>query len=529
MILLPRHLLRFCYFGITLVCLAVKPTQATAIFDKNQTAQSSVDQNDEKKVSLERAKELYSKYPKEDPWEKIKDASALSWGESYTMQALVDLYEATNNIEYLQDVAFRGDRLLTHRDDRRGVVDGSGKSRPGWSMGLKYVVAENKLLDAKGKPVIELRSTPSSNNNLTKIAVIPAEKSGASTRFTLKVSNEFHKRNEIFSNLSLEPSDDRYIEKIVNDPLSPYSTKPGEYTEKSNLIRIVKVHKGAEPVAQVINLNPITLAFMGYLGVIYDPMMRFAEIVRKDPTLKEFLPAANRFIQAAEESYKDASTRLWRNGPGKDEGYYLTAEKGESFPADNVGQPFNYLAKHVCVELALYRLTGKSDYLERSRRMVTLFKNRIKYNAENDTYSWNYWFEPMTTVGWVPSDNISYNVKVFSPAARVEDVSHAALNANMMAAAYRMGIGFDKTDMQRFANTLLKNVLNEDRTANRRTVDGKGEYPRYFAAVNNWLTLAEGDPQVYHALKEAYLKWDNQTFPFCANLLKWERKITSTK
>jgi hypothetical protein len=438
----------------------------------------------------------------------------------------MDLYEATHDRQYLQEVAFRGDRLLRHRDDKRGVSDGSGKSRPAWSMGSKYVVAEGKLLDTDGKPLIELRSTPSSNNNLTSVKVIPSEER---SRFSLIVTNEFHKRNETFSDLTLNPSDDRYVEKIVNDPLSPYSARAGDYTEKSNLIRVIKVNGKAKPAAQTIQLTSIPLAYMGYLGIIYDPLMRFAEIVKKDPKLTRMLPAADRFIQAAEESYRDASPRLWRNGPGKDEGYYLTAEKGESFPADNVGQPFNFMAKHVCVELALYRLTGKKEYLERSTRMVNLFKNRLKYVAENDTYIWNYWFEPMTTVGWTPADNISYNVMVFAPAARVEDVSHASLNATMMTAAYRMGIGFDQKDMKRFANTLLKNVLNEERTANRRTVDGKGEYPAYFAALHNWLALAEGDPQVYHALREAYQNWDNQALPFCANLLKWERKISSGK
>lgn len=480
---------------------------------------------DEKKISVERAQELFEKSHKSDPWKSTPDAASLAWGEFYTLQGLVDLYEATNDNQYLQEVAFRSERLLTYRDDRRGVKDGSGKSRPAWSMGQDFVIATGKLSDANGKPVVELRSTTFDYNNSTKVEVFTI----SSSRFTLKVSNERKNRTETFSDLSLDPSDDRYIEKIVNDPMAPPQSRPGDYFEKSNLLRVTKVYKGRKPVAQSLMLNPVPLAFVGYLGLIYDPMMRFCEIVKKDPALAGYLPVTRKLIRAAEESYRDASARLWRNGPGKEEGYYLSSEKGESFPWDNVGLPFNFLAKHVCVELALYRLTGKKEYLDRGTRMVNHFKNRLQYQAKNDAYVWDYWFEPVTTVGWKPADNISENIRFLKPFGGPEDISHASITIAMVAAAYDMGIGFDKTDMQRFANTLLRNILNEDRTANRSDVAGKGRMDGYFPEVYGYLCLTEGNPQVYHAIREAYTKWSGQRFPFCAALLKWEKKVASTK
>src|SRR5690606_22445651 len=95
----------------------------------------------------------------------------------------------------------------------------------------------------------------------------------------------------------------------------------------------------------------------------------------------------------------------------KDEGYYVMSEKGESIPADNIGQPFNYLAKHVCTELALYRLTNKSEYLDRSTKIINLFKNRLQYDKEKDLYMWYYWYEPVTTTGWMPEDKLSHNTR----------------------------------------------------------------------------------------------------------------------
>jgi hypothetical protein len=501
-----------------LVCFIFCPFQL-----KLDAAVGSVQCLKETPITASRADELYARLPKTDPWERMPDASTLAWSESSVLRALADLYEATNDPKYLEELAKRGDRLLTHRDDRRGVTDGSGKSRAAWSMAFKYVVAEGQFVDVSGKPVIYIRSTPSSNNQLTNVELIslPAKNEG---RFTIKVSNSFYKRDELFANLSLDPADERYVEKIINDPMSPYSAKGGSYTEKSNLIRI-RIAGHTVPTAQTVTLKPIPLAYMGYIGIIYDPMLRFAELVKANSSLQYLLPAAKRFIESAEESYADASGRLWRNGPNKDEGYYLTCEKGESFPADNVGAPFNFLARHVCAELALYRLTGKKAYLNRSEKMARLLKNRLDYHKESDLYIWKYWYEPMTTKGWSPKDDLSFNVKYFKAAAHVEDVSHGALDIGMIAACNQAGIVFNQEDMDRFANTLLINVLSPDRKAVRRGVNGGIEYPAYFNALQGWLELSMANPEVYHAIRQAYLYKGEESLAFCANLLKWERKL----
>jgi hypothetical protein len=478
---------------------------------------------DKLSITRSRADEMLNKYGEKDPWEVKPDGSSLAWLEASVLRALIDLYEGTNDPGYLKEVARRGDRLLSHRDDRRGVVDGSGKSRPAWSMGLKYVVAEGALKGSSGEPVIKIVSTPSAYNDQTKIEVVKSGK-GNPERFTIRASNEHFKRDEIFSDLSLDRADERFIEKVVNDPMSPYSAKPGKYSDKSNLIR-VKVINNTLPANQEIVLKSVPLAYMGYIGIIYEPLLRLAEIVRSNPKLKDLEPSASRFIQAAEESYADASNRLWRNGPNSNEGYYLTCEKGESFPADNVGAPFNFQAKHVCAQLSLYRLTGKKEYLERSEKMCNLFKNRLTYNAGSDLYVWNYWYEPMTTQGWTPEDNLSANVKYFKPSASVEDISHGTLDISMIVEANRAGIVFSDNDVRRFANTLLINVLTPDRKGVRRTVDGKVDYPDYFNALHGWLELSGANPEVYKAIRQAYLANGKETLSFCAKLLKWERKL----
>lgn len=474
-------------------------------------------------ISRSRADVLISKLPTSDPWLVKPDGSSLAWGEAATLETLVDMYETSDDISYLKEVARRGDRLLAHRDDRRGAKDGSGKSRPAWSMGLKYVVAKGEIMDESGKLIFEIRSTPSSNNNLTSVEILPGSKDAY---FDLKASNTFFKRTELFKDLSIDPNNDRFIEKIVNDPLSPYGSRSGEFlNEKSNLIRIKVIGKST-PKAQIITLNPIPLAYTGYLGIIYNPLLRFAEYARTKSELKELIPAANRFILAAEESYKDANARLWRNGPNNGEGYYLTCERGESFPADNVGQPINFLGMHTSSQLALYRLTGKKDYLERSEKMARLLKNRLQYHQENDAYIWTYWYEPMTTTGWKPEDKLSSNVMIYKGAPNVEDSSHGVLDIAMAVSAYKAGIVFTKEDLLKFSNTLLKHVILPDRSGIRRAVDGKGgDHAAYFPILHGWLMLADVNPEVYHTIRKTYLNRREENLAFTAELLRWEKKM----
>ena len=157
--------------------------------------------------------------------------------------------------------------------------------------------------------------------------------------------------------------------------------------------------------------------------------------------------------------------------------------------------------------------------------MARLLKNRLTYDPASDLYVWTYWYEPMTTTGWTPKDNLSANVKYFKGAYNIEDISHGVLDIAMVVAANKQGIVFSDEDVKRFANTLLVNVINPERTGVRRTVNGKGEYPAYFNALHGWLELAESNPKVYHAIRQAYLNRGIETLAFSANLLKWENKI----
>lgn len=476
-------------------------------------------------LTLAHAEALVARLPAGDPWERIPDGSTLAWGEAATLHALLDLFEASGDGRYLADVARRGDRLLTHRDDRRGVVDGSGKSRPAWSMGSRYAVAEAVLVDAAGAPALRVRSAPNNFNDQTRLEVVAESRA----RFTLRVSNAHFRREETFAGLSLDPADTRFAVRVVNSS-EPFATpRAGSGTGPSQLVRVEVASGGrVPPDAQSLMLRPIPLAFNGYLGVIYHPLMRFAERVRGIPGDAALTAAAGRFVVAAEESYADLHRRLWRDGPGEGEGTYLTCEPGESFPYDNVGLPFNFLGRHTAVELALHRLTGRAEYRDKATRMTQLFLRRLRRDVARDLYTWNYWYEPITTTGWRPPDGPSRNIPWLKPIAIVEDISHGALDIALVVEAHRAGVLVTETDLLRFARTLRLNVLTPDRSSVLRRVDGQGGvHADYVPALAGWLELAGSDPEVYREIRRVAEAVQTSDLGLIAALLKWERRLSA--
>jgi hypothetical protein len=465
-------------------------------------------------ITQQRCDELLAAMPS-DPWPARKEASVLAWTESTVVASLLDLYVTTHHRKYLDELVRRGDQILSHRDDVRGFKDHTGRANKRWSIATKYTCACATLKDANGKPVIEVQSTPLANNHVTKL-VIAQESNG----LIIRATNRIWKRDEMFAQLSLDPKSDRFVEKVINSETPLAKPPPGEATSASQLIRVKVVATEAGTVAPVsVTLGPMWYAHVGYVGIIYHPMLEFAKLVRSDESLKEYRDAALRYVTAAEESYAEIADH-WHEGPNAGEGFYIGSPRGGAMPYDNVGEPFNYLAKHACSELALHQLTGKPQYKDHAVRIATLLKNRLQLR-DGDLYVWKYWYEPLTT-GWKREDNLSDHYPSHPPYTVPEDSSHATLDIAMILSMHEAGLVFDDRDVRRFANTFLKNVVHKNRDGFNAAVDGSGDNDQFEgAAVSGWVPLTSADPAVYDACRDVYLNRGKEDFKSIARLLRW--------
>jgi hypothetical protein len=157
--------------------------------------------------------------------------------------------------------------------------------------------------------------------------------------------------------------------------------------------------------------------------------------------------------------------------------------------------------------------------------MALLFKHRLKL-MPGDLYVWYYWYEPVTTTGWTRADNLSDNMPECKAKPIIEDVSHGTLDIQLVVNAAAAGIAFDETDLKRFANTFLNNVVMKDRSGINGRVDGTEPNSRYIrTSLAGWLPLAQADAKVYEACKELYVKHGEDQFYQLAALLKWEKRL----
>jgi hypothetical protein len=157
-------------------------------------------------ITQQRCDELLSAMPT-DPWPARREASVLAWTESTVVASLLDLYLATRDRKYLDELVRRGDQILSHRDDARGFKAYSGRAQKRWSIATKYTAARATLADAGGRPLIEARSMPLTTNHVTRLVVTSevGGGGGGAGGFTIRAS----KRDETFANLSADPKSDR--------------------------------------------------------------------------------------------------------------------------------------------------------------------------------------------------------------------------------------------------------------------------------------------------------------------------------
>jgi hypothetical protein len=90
----------------------------------------------------------------------------------------------------------------------------------------------------------------------------------------------------------------------------------------------------------------------------------------------------------------------------------------------------------------------------------------------------------------------------------IEDTSHAHLDVDFAGLAFENNLGvFDETDMKRFANTFMRNVMTTNKTGAPTTfsnVDGTGGKGSADTIAAGWMPVAKWDERIYESVKEIY-------------------------
>lgn len=142
----------------------------------------------------------------------------------------------------------------------------------------------------------------------------------------------------------------------------------------------------------------------------------------------------------------------------------------------------HFVARNGTLAIYLYEITGKREYLDYAIFAAQTLKS--SFRLVNGTYIWG--------------DYLDFRGE------RVVDTSHAGDTVNFIVEAYRRGIVFNDTDIQRLINTVKINMWNGSTTAPKfaNYIDGSmtGGVTWLTTTIGRnmelWVKLAQFDPQL---------------------------------
>lgn len=194
-----------------------------------------------------------------------------------------------------------------------------------------------------------------------------------------------------------------------------------------------------------------------HTGMIANPLAGFAKIVYGDPNLAKYKTNADRYLQAAKDAIAVHDAEFVDNGAT---GYYRYP-KGSPEKFDGLGIPFNQYLAMARAQLTLYEVTGDKLYLNRVTKMANHFKSYLETDQTANSYQWRYWWGPGFD-GWTTADNLSTHMPSYPGLKGYEDTVHSEIDVDFAYLAFKDGIVFNESDMQKFGQTVEKKMLHSD-------------------------------------------------------------------
>lgn len=363
------------------------------------------------------------------------------WNEAQFMESLLNMYELTKDMNYLELFVEHADHVLQARDDRAGRLDYAGRSRPGWQTGGYYTLGVPVIVpDEQGRPALEIQGVHMSGNDHTVVEIIRDD----NEHFTLVVCNDFRRSESlevIFENLTMET-----VEVMVNADLSPASW-----------IR-VWVMGNSPPLSGEWALTETYRMVLHELHtpIIGVPFLRFADLVFRDSKLATYQTKAEEYVQALEESFRDYADSWREDGEG---GYFVFEPGGKSW-SSGLPVPYNGLSANGRFLLWLWRVTGNRDYLEKTASLAKKVRAGMTFLPDG-TMTMPYWVkDSLPYTGWegMSADPVNGLYLRLEPDRATEDVSHFSLTLHFMVEAWQMGVVFQDDDLKAVVGTLTERL-----------------------------------------------------------------------
>jgi len=421
------------------------------------------------------------------------------WNEAQFMESLLNMYELTKDMHYLELFVEHADHVLQARDDRAGRPDYGGRLRPGWQAGAYYTLGVPMImLDDQGYPALEIQGVHMSGNDHTVVEIVRED----AEYFTLVIRNDFRRSEPlevIFEDLTMET-----VEVVVNAGLSPASWV--RVRAMGDSLPCQGIYALTETYRMVIHElhTPI-------IGV---PFLRFADLVLRRPELASYQPKAEEYVQAFDQSFQDYSDS-WREDAA---GGYFVYEPGGKFWASGLPVPYDGLSANGRFLLWLWRVTGNRDYLEKAAALATKVRAGMTFLPDG-TMTMPYWVkDSLPYTGWegMAANAVNELYTRSDPDRAGEDVSHFSLTLRFMVEAWQSGLVFQEDDLKAVARTFTERLWRPTTAEGEELCDAdwrKGFYSAhnldgngraYDYAIATFALLSRWEPSVFDRALEVF-------------------------
>ncbi len=395
------------------------------------------------------------------------DSGILAWSCGQQLAALVDIYQATGERKWLDQLVEYADAMFANlTPNRDGFL--SWRSRGYSLVPIHLRAAEGNRSAARIEPSELLIRQTTWMRRLVGPELRAAKPARTSWNYELiwREGNKFELRRP----------DGTMAQLVAVDAAGRFEP-----------LQLVKLRLVGEPVAGdrfVLTVElPKDFDSAVHDGVILTPICRFIALVRDDMDLSTaYGNKAERYLKVIERDLVPKWDKYWRDWG---DGGLLVAPNDPSLAYPGISLPHNQYLAFGNVLVLLHRITGKNQYRKRAAKMARFFKSCLRLN--DDHYEWNYW-DP--TGPWDDRWNKPEDI-------RPEDTGHGSLDISFAIDAADAGIVFDQTDLKRFANTFLKVMWNG--SLEEPQVGGcvtTSRPTRQSGNVSDWLRLTRLEPRI---------------------------------
>ncbi|TNJ66023.1 hypothetical protein FE784_12675 [Paenibacillus hemerocallicola] len=456
-------------------------------------------------------------------WYNLTNANALGWSEAYLLQTYLNVYEASEETQWLDKFVLHVDTIIGNATD----LDGDGYL--GWE---NYEASPAKLVNGDFET-----ASPSDGSLPQNWSRTPSTVSGAAYR-----SNATGDYNSGAWGVVLTANGATYqslTQSLASyDPEVVYTLRVNAKTDgsaakgkayvydntTSTVLAQVNVDNTQWKTYEFDFITPpaghdlqIYLTHQDYgatngkayfdnvkvsgrfpyigldgnLGLSFSKFIKF--VYGNDQLHGAYLAKATSYLNFLENNivprwqYSSYIGNTWVE-PTPTTGYYIKPNNLVTFSNESTWKnpegilPYNHFFMFSLMLNDLYDVTGNTAYKDKVDKINTFFKNNLQLQGTG--YKWKY------VVG-----------------GQTEDVGHGNLDVYSVLQLFNGGRIFDGTDMTRFTNTLVDNMWNQSLTDPKVgiVVDGSNNAnTTKTLSLNAWTNLSQFDPLPWKIAAEQY-------------------------